>query len=46
MANKVAYVELGLTCADACEILNRGMDKKRADELSQSILEAIEKLTT
>ena len=46
MAKKVEYVELGLTCTGVCEALNRGMDKRRADELSQSILEAIEKLMT
>jgi len=46
MVNKVEYVELGLACADVCETLNRGMDRRQADELSQSILGAIEKFTT
>jgi len=45
MANKVDYVKLGLTCADVCEALNRGMDKRRADQLSQPVLGAIDKLT-
>ena len=45
MINKVAYVELGLTCANVCEALNRGMDRRRADPLSQPVLGAIEKLT-
>ena len=40
------YVELGLACADVCGTLNRGMDKKRADRLSQAILGAIGKLTS
>ena len=46
MINKADYTELGLTCAEVCEALNRGMDGRRMDELSQSILEAIEQLTT
>jgi hypothetical protein len=46
MANKAEYVELGLTCSGVCKALNRGMDKKREDRLSQPVLEAIEKLTT
>ena len=46
MISKTDYVELGLTCADACEVLTRGMDRRQSDQLSQSVLEAIEKLTT
>jgi len=45
MINKADYVGLGLTCAGVCEALNRGMDGRQADQLSQSVLEAIEKLT-
>ena len=45
MVNKTDYVELGLICADICQILNRGMDGRQADQLSQSVLQAIEKLT-
>jgi len=45
MISKTDYVELGLTCAGVCETLNRGTDKRRADQLSQPVLEAIEKLT-
>ena len=45
MANKAEYVELGLTCAEVCEALNQGMDRRRTDELSQSVLGEIEKLT-
>ena len=45
MISKTDYVELGLTCADVCEALNQGMDRRQADQLSQSVLEAIEKLT-
>ena len=43
MANKTDYVKLGLTCADVCEVLGRRIDGKRADQLSQPTLEAIEK---
>jgi hypothetical protein len=46
MVNKADYVELGLTCADVCKALDRGTDRKRGDQLSQPVLEAIEKLTT
>ena len=45
MDDKVDYVELGLTCAKVCEALNRGMDGRQADRLSQSVLGAIERLT-
>ena len=45
MVSKVGYVELGLTCAGVCEALNRRIGKGRTDQLSQSVLEAIEKLT-
>jgi len=43
--NKADYVKLGLTCADICEALNRGMGTRPGDQLSQSVLDAIEKLT-
>ena len=46
MINKADYVELGLTCAEVCQALNRGMDRRRGDQLSQPFLEAIEQLTT
>ena len=45
MINKADYVELGLICADVCEALNRGMDRTQADQLSRSVLGAIEKST-
>ena len=46
MANKLDYVELGLACADVCRALDRGMNGKGVDELSQSVYQAIEQLTT
>jgi len=44
MISKKDYVELGLTCNGVCEALTLGTEKKRADQLSQSVLEAIERL--
>jgi len=46
MANKTDYIELGLACANVCRALDRGMDGRRLDELSRSVGEAIEQLTT
>ena len=45
MANKSEYVELGLTCAKVCRALDRGMNGKKTDDLSQSVREAIAQLT-
>ena len=44
--NEVDYVDLGLACADVCRALDRGMDGRRTDELSQSVFAAIGQLTT
>ena len=46
MANKADYVELGLTCANVCKALDRGMNGKRLDQISQSVSDAITQLTT
>ena len=46
MANKQDYVDLGSTCASVCRVLDRGLNGKRLDELNQSVLEAIQGLTT
>ena len=45
MANKMDYVELGLTCANVCKALDRGMRGKKPDDLSHSVCGAIEDLT-
>ena len=45
MANKEDYVELGLACADICEALDRAMNTRRVDQLSQTVLRAMEHLT-
>ena len=46
MVNKLAYVELGLECADICRALDRGMNGKNLDELTGSVCDAISQLTT
>lgn len=46
MINKRNYVELGLACADVCKALDRGTNGRREEELSRSVREAIEHLTT
>jgi len=45
MLNKLEYVELGLVCADICGALDRGMERKKPDELNQSARDAINQLT-
>ena len=44
MMNKADFVELGLTCADVCISLKRGLDGKSENELNDSIRRAIEQL--
>ncbi|KAF9785155.1 hypothetical protein BJ322DRAFT_1108619 [Thelephora terrestris] len=46
MGNKQDFLDLGLTCANVCKALNRGLNGKRPDEFSESVREAIEQLTT
>jgi len=46
MINALDYVELGLFCADICRALEQGMDGKKLDDLSRSVCDAINKLTT
>ena len=45
IANEEEYVELGLHCADICKAIDRGMNGKRLEDLSQSVCEAINQLT-
>ena len=45
MANHQDYVELGRSCVDVCQVLNRGLNGKRLDKLPQSVLDAIEQFT-
>jgi len=46
MINTLDYVELGLFCSDICRALDRGMDGKKLDDLSQLVCDAINQLTT
>ena len=45
MVSEADYAELGLACADVCKTLNRRMGIRRTDQLGQSVLKAIEKLS-
>ena len=45
VANKQDYVDLGLACADVCDTIKAGLDGRQSDELSPSVVKAIEKLT-
>jgi hypothetical protein len=40
------YIGLGVYCADACKALDRGLNGRELDELSQPVLEAIDQLTS
>jgi hypothetical protein len=44
MVNETDYVDLGLACTDVCTALDRGLSGRQADELSQSVLGAIQQL--
>ena len=46
MLNELDYVELGLFCADICRALERGMNGKKLGDVSQSVCDAINQLTT
>ena len=46
MANEQDYVDLGLSCADICKALERGMGGKKLDDVSESVCDAINQLTT
>ena len=46
MANETGYIELGIACANVCKALERGMNGKELEDLSQSVREAIDQLTT
>ena len=46
MANEQDYVDLGLSCANICKALERGMGEKKLDDVSKSACDAINQLTT
>jgi hypothetical protein len=45
MVDDREYVDLGISCADVCKALDRGLDGRRLDDLNRSVLKAIEQLT-
>jgi len=46
MINEVGYVQLGLACASVCTALDRGLEGKSPNDLNNSVVEAIDQLTT
>ena len=46
MVNDQDYVDLGLSCADICKALKRGMGEMKLDDLSKSARDAVNQLTT
>ena len=46
MTSDQDYVDLGVACADVCKALNRGLNGRQLDDLSKSLLGAIEQLMT
>jgi len=46
MTNELEYVELGLSCANICKALDRGMSGRELDTLSPSVYGAITQLKT
>jgi len=44
--NRDDYVELGLVCADVCTVLDRGLNGKRSNGLSNPVRGAINQLAT
>ena len=46
MANEQDYVDLGLSCANICKALERGMGDKKLGDVSKSVCDAINQLTT
>jgi hypothetical protein len=45
MVDNPDYVGLALSCADICRALDRGINGKKVDELSQSVYDATNHLT-
>jgi hypothetical protein len=41
MANEEGYVEVGLSCAQICKALDRGIDGKSLEDLSMSVRQAM-----
>ena len=46
MANKDEFVDLAMKFSEVCGVLDRGLSGQKQGDLSQSVLEAIQQLTT
>ena len=46
MANEQDYVDLGVSCAEVCQALDRGINGRRLEELSKPVLGAVGLLMT
>ena len=44
MGNKDDYVDLGLSCAEVCRVLDQGLEEMESDELSKTVVDAIDRL--
>jgi hypothetical protein len=44
MGNREDYLELGVACGDVCEALERGLNRRQADQLGRPVFDAIEQL--
>ena len=44
MANKRDFLGLGKSCENIFRILNRGLNKKKLDQISQTVLAAVGEL--
>ena len=44
MGNKDDYIGLGLSCAEVCKALDRGLKGTESDEPSKTVVEAIDRL--
>lgn len=45
MTNRKDCVELGLACANVCEVLRQGLEGREPDQLSRALVKAIEELS-
>ena len=46
MGNEEGYVKLVLFCAEICETLDRGTRGKKEEDLTTSLCQAMDRLTT
>ena len=44
MSNKDDYVDLGLSCAEVCKVLERGLKGTKPEDLDETVVEAIDRL--